>query len=113
MRNLLRHVPFADYKAEELYQITELMAAQKKLKLSEDVRGKLIPIYEAAMKGGEFGNGRYVRNLFEKAVMKQASRLVAMDVDSVTGDDIEQLLPEDFEAPATERTEVRMIGFVC
>jgi len=105
------HIPFADYNADDLFQITKLMADKKKLKLSDGVHQKLLPIYETAMKTGDFGNGRFVRNLFEKAVMKQASRLVSMDVDIVTKRDIEYLLPNDFETPAVKPQIKRIIGF--
>lgn len=106
------HVPFDDYNADELYEITELMATKKNVSLSEDVREKLLPIYERGMKRDDFGNGRYARNLLEKAAMKQASRLVAMDVDDVTKADITTLLAEDFEAPAENgKDETRRIGF--
>ena len=105
------HVPFADYDADELCRITELLARKKKLKLGSGVHEKLIPIYETAKHTGDFGNGRFARNLFEKAVMKQASRLVAMDYDNVTVSDIELLLADDFEALAVERKSKSQIGF--
>ena len=105
------HVPFNDYNADELCQITELMAVKKNMQLDTGTYEKLTPIFETAMRDGDFGNGRFVRNIFEKAVMKQASRLVAMDVDKVTANDIERLLPEDFETPAETKQEARRIGF--
>jgi AAA+ superfamily predicted ATPase len=105
------HVPFADYNADELFDITSLMAGNKKLKLCDGVREKLLPIYETAAKTGDFGNGRFVRNMFEKAVMKQAARLVSMDVDIVTKDDIRTLLAEDFEAPPQKPQIKNRIGF--
>ncbi|MDR0221177.1 MAG: AAA family ATPase [Lachnospiraceae bacterium] len=105
------HVPFADYNADELCQITELLAAKKELQLEAGVGEKLKPIYEAAMKDDDFGNGRYARNVFEKAVLKQASRLVAMDIAEVSGTDIAVLVADDFEAPAAADKEKRKIGF--
>jgi AAA+ superfamily predicted ATPase len=107
------HVHFDDYNADELCQITELLADKKKLKLAADVKEKLKPIYEAAMKDHDFGNGRFARNIFEKAVMKQASRLVAMDVDEVTSAEVGLLIADDFEAPAAASKEKRRIGFAC
>ena len=106
------HVPFADYNADELFQITELLAKKRKLKFGVEVRDKLLPIYEDAMKTGDFGNGRFARNLFEKAVMKQASRLVAMDFGSVTAENIEMLLADDFEAPVMKPQVKNKIGFI-
>lgn len=106
------HVPFDDYSAEELFEITELMASDKKVTLADGVKDKIIPIYEAAMREDDFGNGRFVRNLFEKARMKQASRLVAMDVDAVTKADIGTLLADDFETPTIGKpAATRRIGF--
>jgi len=61
---------------------------------------------------GDFGNGRFARNLFEKAVMKQASRLVAMDVGSVTAETLEMLLADDFEAPIMKPQVKNKIGFI-
>jgi len=105
------HVPFADYNADELYQITELMVSNKKLKLGDGVREKLTPIYESALKSEDFGNGRYARNMFEKAVMKQASRLVEMDVDNVSHSDIEVILPDDFDNPVVMMQPKKKFGF--
>ncbi|MFQ9408724.1 MAG: hypothetical protein ACLR10_06990 [Oscillospiraceae bacterium] len=33
---------------------------------------------------GDFGNGRYVRNILEKAKMAQATRLLTQDYESLT-----------------------------
>lgn len=79
--------------------------------LGDGVQDKLLRIFEAAMKNADFGNGRFARNVLEKAVMKQASRLVAMDIDSVTATDIELLLPDDFEMPIVHKMDKRCIGF--
>jgi SpoVK/Ycf46/Vps4 family AAA+-type ATPase len=107
------HVPFADYDAAELYEITELLAKGKELTLDPGVREKLVPIYEAALTRDDFGNGRFARNLVEKAQLKQASRLVhADDLDAVTRDDISTLVAGDFDAPAeTAEAKKRRIGF--
>jgi AAA+ superfamily predicted ATPase len=105
------HVPFADYSADELFAITELLADKKQISLAASVRDKLLPIFETAMNRDDFGNGRFARNLFEKAVMKQASRLVAMDADNVSKADVGLLLAEDFEAPAPRTPQKSRIGF--
>ena len=77
----------------------------------QDIRAKLLPIYENAVKTADFGNGRFARNLVEQAVMKQASRLLAMDYESMADDDIELLLADDFEAPVIEFPTIKKIGF--
>ena len=105
------HIPFADYSADELFQITQLMADKKKISLADGVYDKLMPIYNKAILAEDSGNGRFVRNMVEKAIMKQASRLLAMDIDHITQNDVERLLPEDFEAPLITKTIKRQIGF--
>ncbi|MDR0858336.1 MAG: AAA family ATPase [Oscillospiraceae bacterium] len=104
-------VKFDDYKENELFAITEIMAKQQQISLSAEVRDKLIPIFAGASQKDDFGNGRYARNLFEQALMSQAERLVAMDPDSVTAGDIRLLLPEDFTAAEISVKSKRRIGF--
>lgn len=107
------HVPFDDYTPEELCRITRLLAEKQQLTLADGVEDKLLPIFAAAARREEFGNGRFARNLLEQARMRQASRLVAMDVDRVTRQEIATLLPEDFQAPRLrpERDVRKVIGF--
>jgi len=105
------HIPFNDYKPEELFQITKLLSENKKLTLADDVEEKLIPIFETHLGTEDFGNGRFARNLLEKAQRKQASRLVSQDPDSLSKEDVLTLTAEDFEAPAEVKKETRTIGF--
>ncbi len=104
------HVPFADYNADELYEITELMAGKKNITLDGDVKDKLLPIFESEMRSDDFGNGRFARNLFEKAILKQASRLISMDVDRVRKQDVCTLVADDFEVGVRKQKSVS-IGF--
>ena len=108
------HVPFADYDAEELYAIGELIAKKKGLRFAPSVRDKLLPVLAAARNIPSFGNGRYVRSLVEKAMMKQAGRLVNADVDQVTAEDISMLTAEDFDVPGqTAKRAQKRIGFAA
>ncbi len=105
------HVGFENYSAEELYAITELFAKNKGVTLADDVRGKLLPIYEAACKQEDFGNGRFVRNMIERAGMKQASRLMQSDYSCITEKDAATFCAEDFEDLAMKKPAVQRIGF--
>ena len=106
------HVPFENYSEDELFAIVENLAAAKGLDLAPGVREKLLPILHESMRAPDFGNGRFARNLVEKATMCQASRLVRGDVINVTDRDLRTLLPEDFAAPAKpQKQETRAIGF--
>ena len=105
------HVSFADYSPEELLQILEYIAGEQNMTLDDGVRAKVLPILSEASRNPDFGNGRYVRNLFEKARMKQAGRLLSMDIDSLTSAQVAQLTADDFEAPPPVREVRQRIGF--
>jgi len=94
-----------------LYQILEYTAGKQSLILDESIRKKLMPILLKAGSELDFGNGRYVRNLLEKARMNQAGRLLEMDISKVTSDQATRLLAEDFEVPMPTRSSARRIGF--
>ena len=72
-----------------------------------------MPILSKASNEPDFGNGRFVRNLIERARMKQAGRLLKMDINKVTTDQATRLLAEDFEAPALVKSTGQRIGFYC
>ena len=105
------HVPFEDYDVNELYSIAELISEDKGMRLDPAVKAKLMPIFEKAAGAPDFGNGRFVRNMIEKAKMKQASRLVRGDVENVTKTEIETLTADDFEEPEDTEKKQRSIGF--
>ncbi|GHU67053.1 hypothetical protein FACS189413_01140 [Bacteroidia bacterium] len=72
-----RYIEFPDYSAEELYQIFEKHAKEFDYQISKDAE---IPLKEyftnkVANKDKNFGNARFVRNLFEKTIERQANRL--------------------------------------
>jgi AAA+ superfamily predicted ATPase len=105
------HVPFADYSPSELYQILEYTADKQSLILGKGVRDKLMPMLLKAGCEADFGNGRYIRNLLERARMNQAGRLLEMDINKITSNQATRLLAEDFEEPVPARAAVQRIGF--
>lgn len=72
-----RYIEFPDYSDEELYQIFELNLKQFDYALAEDVKNSLQDFFKQTVvnKDKNFGNARFVRNLFEKTIEKQANRL--------------------------------------
>jgi AAA+ superfamily predicted ATPase len=108
------HVNFPDYTPKELYGILELHASEDGIRLSDDVRNRVFPFIERAAAIPEFGNGRYVRNLLEKAKMRQATRIMRMDATNVTEQTFKTLIAEDFEAIrlACSAEAFQRIGFV-
>lgn len=104
------HVSFADYNTEELMDIATLIAENKGLTISEAAKEKLNTVFENVIGEGDFGNGRFVRSVIEKARMAQAERLVKMDFESVTQNDLTTILAADIEIPETQKKQMK-IGF--
>jgi SpoVK/Ycf46/Vps4 family AAA+-type ATPase len=105
------HVPFADYSSAELCQIAEMLSKKNGMKLEKEALDKLEGVFEAARSNTDFGNGRYVRNIFEQAKMNQASRLLEKDFDDITSDEITTITEEDIVIPEVKKVEMRRIGF--
>lgn len=106
------HVPFEDYDSDELMDILRLFAKNQNLILAEDVESKVIPIFDEARKHKEFGNGRFVRNMFEKAIMNQAGRVLSINRSSLNTTVVSTLTADDFEVPSEYAAkEYKTIGF--
>ena len=54
-----------------------MMSKEKGYTLDEEAEKKCRGIFESACKNEEFGNGRFVRNVLEQAIIKQSSRIVS------------------------------------
>ena len=106
------HVPFADYDTQSLCVIAKLIAGQKGLTLTDEACDKLTKLFDTARTESDFGNGRYVRNVIEKARMAQATRLLSMEYDQIKSRDIATITAEDIEIPErTPKTGKKRIGF--
>jgi len=105
------HVEFPDYTVDELMDITRLMVKNQKLTLADDAEEKIMGILCKASTQEDYGNGRFVRNMLERARMNQATRLVKMDFDAVTPEIATTLAADDFEMPALKTNQKLAIGF--
>ena len=105
------HIPFEDYSTKELCAIGQKIAAEKNFIVSEAAMTKLEDTFEIARKRSDFGNGRYVRNVIEKAKMAQANRLMAMDLDDISDEDIRTICAEDIDVPTDTVQKSIKIGF--
>lgn len=92
-----RYIEFPDYSAEELHQIFLSSAKKYEYKLTEEADAFLKQALEdvVANKDKNFGNGRFVRNLFEKVVENQANRLST--VSHVSSEILATIEVEDIE----------------
>ena len=90
-----RYIHFADYTADELKQIFMLNVDKNQYLLEEEGQTLLDQILTFAIehKDKNFGNGRYVRNLFEKAIQNQAMRLSCQP--NITAEELSKLKAED------------------
>ena len=72
-----RYIDFPDYSAEELLQIFEKNVEKFDYKLQKDALVAMSEYFQHAVenKDANFGNARFVRNIFEKTLEKQANRL--------------------------------------
>ena len=105
------HVPFADYNRDELCKIADMISRKNGMRLDKDAYDKLEKVFDAAKANEDFGNGRYVRNIFEQAKMNQASRLLEMDFESITTEEITTIMADDIVIPAAAKPQKRRIGF--
>lgn len=72
-----RYVHFDDYTEEELFQIFILQAQKYDYHLDDEAKGALRSLLRDKVENRQkdFGNARYVRNLFESVIENQAVRL--------------------------------------
>lgn len=103
--------PFPGHLEYSICSIAALTAQKKGLHLNDQAQEKLASIFETARRQTDFGNGRYVRNILEKAKMAQATRLLAKDYESLTQKDITTLCAEDIEMPEIAAPARPKIGF--
>ncbi len=90
-------IEFEDYSTDELLCMAEGMYAEQGYVLRSDAIALLRQVFDEAKKQIHFGNGRYVRNVFEKSLNSQAMRLShtktmsAEALSTITAEDIEEV----------------------
>ena len=87
-------IEFPDYTAEDLLQITQVLAKNKGYTLAEACTEPLLGYYARwqAADARTAGNGRLARNTLEKAIFHQSRRLVAEPAAA-----LDLILPSDLE----------------
>ena len=90
-------IEFPDYSNDELLQILDLQVEKNDYILSVDAKLKIKQLLEEKRIEPNFGNGRGIRNLFEKAVKNMAVRLSNMDQTELTKENFKTILPNDIE----------------
>jgi SpoVK/Ycf46/Vps4 family AAA+-type ATPase len=85
-------IGFADYSPDELWAIFRLYAEKAGFSLLDGVEAAFLRLVPDP-RPQAFGNGRFVRNVFEDAVTRQALRITAMT--APVKEVVTQLRPED------------------
>jgi SpoVK/Ycf46/Vps4 family AAA+-type ATPase len=75
-----RYIDFEDYSQEDLYNIFQKFAESNQYELTESAKKTLKIFFKKALenKDENFGNGRFVRNTFEKTIEKQSNRIAKL-----------------------------------
>ena len=70
-------IDFPDYTADELTDIFKLMISERGFRVTNEAVTEAHYIFEKVRNTDNFGNGRYVRNLIDRAAQNQATRLLS------------------------------------
>lgn len=93
-----RTLHFPDYTDEELVAIFERMSGSTRYHLDESGLAKLREVVADEPRTRGFGNARFVRNVFEEAVGRQAERLAG--IEAPTDEQLTTLTADDIVAPS-------------
>lgn len=90
-----RYIQFDDYTCSDLVEIFKLYLRKSQYKIKRDALNALQSHIdrEVLVKDEHFGNGRFVRNLFEKIIQNQANRLAVKE--SVSNENLSIITVED------------------
>ena len=89
-----------------------LMARRRGFSLAPGAADKCRSIFRMVCRQEDFGNGRYVRNLLERAIMRQSERLWNKHKSEELGsEELSVLLESDFEELNIAAVSKPYIGF--
>jgi hypothetical protein len=91
-----RTVHFADYTNDELVVIFNKLGEKNHYRPSDDAVTKLGALLVAQPRDRGFGNARFIRNVFEETVARQAQRLTALE--DPTDEQLTTLIADDLPA---------------
>lgn len=104
---------FPDYTSQEMLAILELMTSKQDYELTSEAVEKCQAIFKKVSQTKNFGNGRFVRNMMEQAIMKQAVRLSELQKKKYSEKELKTLCAEDFTyKPSVAELPVKKMGLV-
>lgn len=69
------NIDFPDFTIDELVKIYTNLLEVNNLKITDEALEKLRDIVDSASKGKNFGNGRYIHNIFQKILIEHAKNI--------------------------------------
>ena len=92
-----KRIDFPNYSIEELWLILEMFAKESSYEIDSDVKEFMLPYFlkDVESYGESFGNARYIRNIFEKVLQIQATRLMSSNT-KPSKSELSQLILADF-----------------
>lgn len=105
-------IEFPDYTADELTDIFKLMLQERGFNATDDAIKEADYIFEKVRYTDNFGNGRYVRNLIERAAKNQAVRLLSVreKASNIRKDELFQITKADISVLDEGTKNERAIG---
>lgn len=106
-------IDFPDYSADELFKIFSGLCKKENYRLTNNCKELLLDNFEKVKNQESFGNGRYVRNIFEKIKFEQADRIIktnSKNINTITIQDINNTLNN---LQLNNKQKQRKIGFSC
>lgn len=106
---------FPDYTTDELIEIAKIQAKSAEYQLTDEYLEKLRAEINRSRGAKDFGNGRFVRNIFEKSILKMSLRLNDADRlkdKNYTKEELITVTGEDFSTTGMDvSTSKKHVGF--
>ena len=94
-----KYIEIEDYTPDELYQIFELNCKNKGYEIDNEakmfVKSLLLERYNN--RDENYANARDVRNIFEKVIINQSSRIVDKGIHSISKEELTKIVIDDFK----------------
>lgn len=103
------NLQFKDYTTEQLLDILRLNAEEYKFSLDDDFIDEFKAHMKSNMNKKEFGNGRYVRDVFQRAIVTHSSNI--MSIENVTNERVKTITKDDYPADANLTLSETRVGF--
>lgn len=106
---IIYNVKFDNYSTDELVEILEFMAKEKGFDISQEFKDRFIESVKKHMGEKTFGNGRFVRNEFTKAIISHSARITKLENPSEY--DIKTLTVDDYANDYELANVDKRVGF--